>query len=152
MTSIAALIQAVHEAGGRLHPIGSDRLKVRAPHPLDEGLVSELREHKAAVLAFLAGQRPEAPPPPATTAPAEWVAGVARLIGMATPTGYSKGRWRLIATDAESVINTWAGQAAALGWSTAEVFGCHRWAPAKRYDAAGLVPARGTPRHRPQPR
>ena len=53
MTSVAALIQAVHEAGGQLHPMGRDRLKVRAPHPLDEGLISELREHKAAVLAFL---------------------------------------------------------------------------------------------------
>ncbi len=56
MTSVAALIQAVHKAGGHLHPMGN-RLKVRAPRPLDEGLVSELREHKAAVLAFLAGHQ-----------------------------------------------------------------------------------------------
>ena len=61
MTSVAALIQAVHEAGGQLLPVG-DRLKVRAPRPLDKGLVSELREHKAAVLAFLAGHRPDAVP------------------------------------------------------------------------------------------
>ncbi len=62
MTSIAALIQAVHEAGGQLHPIGSGRLKVRAPRPLDEGLISELRAHKPAVIAFLEGHQHDAVP------------------------------------------------------------------------------------------
>ena len=62
MTSIAALIQAVTEAGGRLHPIGSDRLKVRAPRPLDEGLISELRAHKPAVIAFPEGHQHAAVP------------------------------------------------------------------------------------------
>ena len=129
MTSVAALIRAVHEAGGHLHPTG-DRLKVRSPQPLDEGLVSELRAHKPAVLAFLASQRP---------APTEWVAGVASLIGMDPMPGYTKDRWRVLVRDAEHFIDTWAGQAAALGWSTVEAFGCHRWAPVERYDAAGLV-------------
>ena len=137
MTSVAALIQAVHEAGGRLHPIGSDRLKVRAPRPLADDLISELRAHKPAVLSFLASQRTPAPP----AAPAAWVAGVARLIGMDPPTGFNKERWRLIVRDAEGFIDTWAGQAAALGWTDQEAYGAHRTAPAVRYDAMGLVAA-----------
>ena len=134
MTSIAALIQAVHEAGGRLHPIGNDRLKVSAPHPLDEGLISELRAHKPAVLAVLASQRP-------ADLPTEWVAGVARLIGMDAPAGYPRERWRVLVKDAESFIDTWAGQATALGWTDLDVFGAHRAAQAVRYDAMGLVAA-----------
>ena len=60
---------------------------------------------------------------------------------MATPAGYSKERWRLIVRDAEHFIDTWAGQAAALGWTTPEIFGGHCRAPATRYDATGLVTA-----------
>ncbi len=135
MTSVAALIQAVRQAGGRLHPIGDHRLKVRAPHPLDEGLISELRAHKPAVLAFLADQRTAAPPP------AAWIAGVARLIGTDLLPGYTKDRWRVLIRGAEHFIDTWAGQAAALGWTDLEVFGVHRAAPATRYDAMGLVAA-----------
>ncbi len=129
MTSVAALIQAVHEAGGQLHPMG-DRLKVLSPHPLDEGLISELRAHRPAVLAFLGSQRP---------APAEWAAGVAKLIGMDPPGGYTRERWRVLVKDAGRFLDTWAAQAAALRWSAHEVFGCHCRAPATRYDAMGLV-------------
>ncbi len=135
MTSVAALIQAVQEAGGRLHPIGDHRLKVRAPHPLDEGLISELRAHKPAVLAFLADQRTAAPPP------AAWIAGVARLIGTDPLPGHTNDRWRVLVRGADHFIDTWAGQAAALSWTDLEVFGVHRAAPATRYDAMGLVAA-----------
>ena len=131
MTSVAALIQAVHEAGGRLHPMG-DRLKVRAPRPLADDLISELRAHKPALLAFLANQQPAAPP-------RAWVAGTAKLIGSNPPVGYTSKRWKTLARDAEKLISTWAGQAAALGWTDMEIFGAHRTAPATRYDAAGLV-------------
>ncbi len=107
MTSVASLIQAVHEAGGRLHPIGSDRLKVRAPRPLAEGLISELRAHKPAVLAFLAGQRTAAPP--ASAPPAAWIAGVARLIGADPLPGYTKDRWRVLVRDAEHLGRSGSG-------------------------------------------
>ncbi len=60
--------------------------------------------------------------------------------------GYTKERWRLLVKGAEHFIDTWAGQAAALGWSTTEVFGCHCRAPAARYDTAGLVAMLGAGR------
>ena len=134
MTSIAALIQAVHEAGGRLHPIGDHRLKVRAPRPLADDLISELRARKPAVLAFLASRHPADPP-------AAWIAGVARLIGMDPLPGHTNDRWRVLVRGADHFIDTWAGQAAALSWTDLEVFGVHRAAPATRYDAMGLVAA-----------
>jgi hypothetical protein len=41
--------------------------------------------------------------------------------------------------DASRFVDQWGGQAAALGWSTLDVFGCHPTRPADRYDAMGLV-------------
>ena len=90
-----------------------------------------------AALATLAGLPAE--PENSGSVPREWLEGVARLIGMDAPGGYANDRWRVLVRDAERFLDTWAAQASALGWSTAEVFGCHRWAPVERYDAAGLV-------------
>jgi hypothetical protein len=127
----AALVATVQAAGYRLWADGS-RVRIRGPRPLADDLMDALRACKPAVLAVLSSQRPADPP-------TEWVAGVASLIGMDPMPGYTKDRWRVLVRDAEHFIDTWAGQAAALGWSTVEAFGCHRWAPVERYDAAGLV-------------
>jgi hypothetical protein len=36
-------------------------------------------------------------------------------------------------------IDRWAVQAASLGWSAADIFGCHPEAPLARHDLQGLV-------------
>jgi hypothetical protein len=46
------IIEQIRTAGGRIMMI-EDRLKVRAPLPLPDKLVAELRLHKAEILAFL---------------------------------------------------------------------------------------------------
>jgi len=51
------IIAQVRAAGGRIVMI-EDRLKVRAPLPLPDKLVAELRMHKAEVLAFLQDRKP----------------------------------------------------------------------------------------------
>jgi hypothetical protein len=51
------IIAQVRAAGGRVIII-EDRLKVRAPLPLPDKLVAELRLHKAEVLAFLQDRKP----------------------------------------------------------------------------------------------
>ena len=117
--------------------------------PVD--VVDAIRTHKAEIIELLGVSGDEWTPwsraptaaggDAAATAPTELVQGVARLIGMDPPAGYTTELWRLLVRDAEHFIDTWAGQAAALGWSDLEVFGCHRRSPAARLDAMGLVAA-----------
>lgn len=55
MNTAPALVREVQAAGGQIAVAGS-RLKLSAPAPLPDGLVGELRVHKAEVLSFLQGQ------------------------------------------------------------------------------------------------
>jgi hypothetical protein len=71
--------------------------------------------------------------------PAEWVQGVARLAETPCPARFPAARWPQVITDAAAFLERWAAQAAALGWSTSELFGCDRRAPWQRLDAMGLV-------------
>ena len=121
-----ALVATVQAAGYRLWADG-DRVRIRGPRPLADDLLAELRAHKPAVLCYLVGP------------PAGWKQGVAKLGGMVPLSGFCPVRWAQLVTDACGFLDRWAVQAERLGWSTSEVFGCHRWAPAVRYDAVGLV-------------
>ena len=55
MNTAPALVQEVRAAGGQI-AVADGRLKLSAPAPLPDGLVDELRTHKAEVLSFLQGQ------------------------------------------------------------------------------------------------
>ncbi len=55
MNAAPELVQEVQAAGGRI-VFADGRLKLSAPAPLPDGLVNELRIHKAEVLSFLQGQ------------------------------------------------------------------------------------------------
>ena len=55
MNTAPALVREVQAAGGQI-AFADGRLKLSAPAPLPEGLVNELRTHKAEVLSFLQGQ------------------------------------------------------------------------------------------------
>jgi hypothetical protein len=48
-------------------------------------------------------------------------------------------RWRQAIIDAGRFLDQWGAQAAALGWSTLNVFGAHPTHPVERVDCAGLV-------------
>jgi hypothetical protein len=125
------LLDRVAAAGGQLLPLPDGRLQMNAPTPLPEALVAELRRHKAELLAALRLPIPD-----------EWLAGVARLRTMPVPAGLPAAWWRLLlrATDG---FGPWAGRAAALGWSTTDVFGVLPVRPLERVDGWGLVPAMG---------
>jgi hypothetical protein len=71
--------------------------------------------------------------------PADWVAGLERLNGMTCPIAVGAKRWLQLKMDARCFVDQWGGQAAALGWSTLDVFGCHPTRPADHYDTMGLV-------------
>jgi hypothetical protein len=55
------------------------------------------------------------------------------------PAAIPPARWRELLDNAGLFIERWAVRAAALGWSAADIFGCHRQAPVARYDLQGLV-------------
>ncbi len=55
MSAAPALVREVQAAGGQI-AFADGRLKLSAPAPLPEGLVNDLRTHKAEVLSFLQGQ------------------------------------------------------------------------------------------------
>ena len=55
MSTAPALVREVEAAGGQI-AFADGRLKLSAPAPLPDGLVSDLRAHKAEILSFLQGQ------------------------------------------------------------------------------------------------
>jgi hypothetical protein len=71
--------------------------------------------------------------------PREWVEGCARF-GVATrPAAIPPTRWAELFNASMSFLDRWGLQAAALGWKTADIFGCHPEAPLARHDMQGLV-------------
>ena len=71
--------------------------------------------------------------------PREWAEGFALLDCAKCPAGVPAGRWRQFIEDAARFLDGWASRAAGLGWTTAEVFGCHPEVPYARLDCMGLV-------------
>ena len=150
MTSVAtALIQAVHAAGGTI-TLDGPNLQLEAPTPLPEALRASLRQHKPALVTFLAEQAANAniPAPPLPDAPGPWSAGipdyVARgIITMAStsaPEIIPARAWPTIVADSLALVDSGlAAQAFALGWSAADLFGCDQRAPWHRLDRAGLM-------------
>jgi hypothetical protein len=71
--------------------------------------------------------------------PDDWAAGVRSIVGKPCPITIEPKRWLHLQKDANRFVDEWGRQAAALGWSTLDIFGCHATHPAYRYDAMGLV-------------
>jgi hypothetical protein len=70
---------------------------------------------------------------------ATWAAGVARLRTMPPPPNYPQHAWQQLVVDAGYFLESWATQAAGLGWPDWELFGCCRRAPWGRIQGIGLV-------------
>ncbi len=140
MSATPDIIAQVRAAGGRVMII-EDRLKVRAPLPLPDKLVAELRLHKAEVMAFLT--RPVARVvllhcPPGV--PEAWTQGVADLLAMAQPASCPAERWKALREDAYTFLRDHAARAHKLGWTVLDLFGVHPVKPWVRFDCMGLVP------------
>ncbi len=150
MTSVAtALIQAVHAAGGTITLEGPN-LQLEAPAPLPETLRASLRQHKPALVAFLAGQAananapaaplPEAPGPWSAGIPDEVAQGIITMAGAPAPESVPARAWPSIVADSLALVESGlAAQAFALGWTAADLFGCDQRAPWHRLDRAGLM-------------
>ena len=84
-------------------------------------------DERAAIIVYRAG------------VPRQWAEGFDALSTMSTPTGFSTERWWRIIDATGTFLDRWAGEAARLGWSDLDVFGCNADAPDRRFDAMGLV-------------
>ena len=103
-----------------------------------------------ATLATLAGVRDESSnlegaskssltPAEAKNYPAEWAAGFVKMCSMPCPKQIRSERWLALVHSTADFLDSWAGQAAALGWGTLDLFGCCPSGPDQRYDYAGLI-------------
>jgi hypothetical protein len=141
----APVIEAVRRAGGRILVRG-DHLRLSAPVPLPDGLIAEVRQHKAEILdllgtaapVFSERQRPSASPVEISIE--RWRRGVERLSSMSPPLRYPERARTQLLVDAGRFLDRWGTQAERLHWRTWELFGCHRRAPFGRIDSMGLVP------------
>lgn len=69
----------------------------------------------------------------------EWREGFKLLADKPAPEGWVVLAWDRLTRDAARFLSDWGAQADALGWTTADLFGCDPHAPRQRVDAMGLV-------------
>jgi hypothetical protein len=138
------LLRAVSDAGGTVQLEG-DMLRLSAPEPLPDDLLARLRQHKTQIVALLAAAEPAADDAPAPVAndqdlPAEMLDGVRAILGADGVHGIPPSRWPQIQRDTRQLVEGgWTRRALALGWTTADLFGCDQRAPWYRLDRSGLV-------------
>jgi hypothetical protein len=71
--------------------------------------------------------------------PRAWAEGFGALCAMPPPRGFSAVRWARIVDATGRFLDRWAAEAALLGWSDLDVFGCDPARPDARFDCMGLV-------------
>ena len=72
-------------------------------------------------------------------APREWAEAFAGLDATRPPADIPPARWQQFVDDGGRILDQWAAQAKALGWSPLELFGCDRPRPLARTDNTGLI-------------
>jgi hypothetical protein len=71
--------------------------------------------------------------------PDDWTEGLKRMRHRPCPIAINPKHWLLLQDAAMRFVELWGEQAAALGWSALDIFGCHPTHPADRYETMGLV-------------
>jgi hypothetical protein len=125
----------------------AEKITKTASHPTDktdktpsDELLSVLSVPPPAVFAEFSEASPSGRPDPLNAAAvAEWRAGIASLDPNRPPTGFPAPWWRGLIRDAELFLSVWGKQAADLGWTTLDLFGAHRKAPAANFSCMGLL-------------
>ena len=79
------------------------------------------------------------PSPTWDTCPAEWRDGFAILDAGRPAANFSSPEWRRIFQNADLFLSVWGKQATDLGWTTLDLFGAHRKAPAANFSCMGLL-------------
>ena len=131
MSTVTALLDTVTGHGCTL-TLDGETVRLRAPQPLPDDVLAELREHKAEVIDFLAARQRNG-------VPVEWIEGVDQILASGPLGDWRPGPWEALQAALPAFMKTWAPKAATAGWSTLDVFGCHPGAPFHRLDCRGLA-------------
>lgn len=107
-------------AAPEARPIGKPLLPIAAKRSDDV-------EERAAIVEFDGG------------IPRAWAEGSAALCAMPPPTGFTPARWQRITDATGAFLDRGGADAARLGWSDLDAFGCHPERPAARFDCMGLI-------------
>jgi hypothetical protein len=70
---------------------------------------------------------------------ADWTDGLERMRLKTCPITVNPKHWLRLQDVAKRFVELWGEQAAGLGWSALDIFGCHPERPSDRYDCMGLV-------------
>jgi hypothetical protein len=151
MSATSKLLEDLALIGATVRPEG-DRLILRAGSTtIPADLVARVKQAKSEILEALTAAsdvRPRGlmPPPPAVLVPNVFAEALAHL-ERRCPDYIEPEQWRQAVEDGRRFLAQWGSQAAALGWTTKELFGLHE-PPAKphpsydrraRYDESGLL-------------
>src|SRR5258707_455395 len=71
--------------------------------------------------------------------PADWIDGVERMHRRTCAIAINPNHWLQLRDAAKRFLELWGEQAAGLGWSALDIFGCHPERPSDRCDCMGLV-------------
>lgn len=108
------------------------QLLVRGPKAPSATLLRELKARRGEILAHVLVE-------PMAGAPEEWFDGVVQALNAKSARGFSKAHWDSLRVGLQTFAMKWSTRAAALGWTTIEVFGCHPDKPFERTDMHGLA-------------
>jgi len=122
MSNVSALLKEVAEHHQCRVTLDGEKVKLRAPAPLPDDLLAQLRQHKAEVIDYLASARIVAAIPILLTGRPDRELTAARQTVMA-------------------FLDNHLETARRIGWSDLELFGCYpdREVARNRYDYAGAV-------------
>ena len=140
-----AVLEAVAAAGGSVTLYG-DRLRLSAPQPLPEELLTRLRDRKAEIVALLA-DGPAANEVAAVSVREldpdivpELAVGLDVVLGAEAAHGIPAQHWPRVQRSVRHLVER--GQVSAAlrhGWDVVDLFGCDRRAPWHRLDRMGLA-------------
>jgi len=131
MSEVAEVLELARRHGVLVEARG-DELRLRAAAEPPRDVVDALREHKPEIMAALAAMSFESPQ--------EWLEGVSRLRGMSNPETVAPDSWAAFMESCDAFMaGPWPDQAASLGWTAYDLFGCHNLKPVERVDRMGLL-------------
>jgi hypothetical protein len=132
VSAVVALLADAAAAGVTFYAEGPGQIEMRAKKKPPAELIATIRAAKPALLCILGAL--------AVEIPTEWREGARRLQVMQTPPDLAEARWRALASDtAIFLAGRFAAQAAALGWTTFDLWGCHPRRPLVRLDCRGAL-------------
>jgi hypothetical protein len=122
--------------------LAGDDIVVEADGDPPRGLLGELRQHKAALVAILKEDQAERAAIIEYDGgiPRTWTEGYARLDPDRPPSDVPLKRWQRFIDDVGRFLNSpFCAVAVALGWGSFDLFGCDCDRPYARIDCAGLL-------------